>query len=109
MKIWILLLSLLFLKCNSDLKKDFKISLHETSRKFTPQDTLRLDIVNQKNHPIDSIVYQLGKKKISPNESLIKHPLGIHLLTATVYSSGKKNEYQQQISILSNAHPKLYS
>jgi len=109
MKIWILLLSLLFLKCNSDLKKDFKISLQETSRKFTPQDTLRLDIVNQKNHPIDSIVYQLGKKKISPNESLIKHPLGIHLLTATVYSSGKKNEYQQQISILSNAPPKLYS
>ena len=47
MKIWILLLTLLLLKCNTDITKDFKLSFVEKSKKFTPNDTLKFNIVNK--------------------------------------------------------------
>jgi glutamine cyclotransferase len=109
MKIWILLLSLLLLKCNADITKDFRLSVAEKSKKFTPNDTLKFNIVNKKNHPIDSVVYHLGGIKISDVQPLNKKSLGIYNLTASVYLSGKKLEYKEKITIVSASKPKLYT
>ena len=109
MKIWILLLSLLLLKCNTDITKDFRLSVLEKSKKFTPNDTLKFNIVNKKNHPIDSVVYHLGGIKISDVQPLSKKSLGIYNLTASVYLSGKKLEYKEKITIVSPSKPKLYT
>ena len=76
MKNWILLLSLLLLKCNADITKDFRLSVVEKSKKFTPNDTLKFNIVNKKNHPIDSVVYHLGGIKISDVQPLNNKSLG---------------------------------
>ena len=109
MKIWIFLLSLLFLKCNSDIKKDFKISFSEKSKKFTPNDTLKLKLVNKKNHNIDSVVYYLNGKRIGTNHSLENIPLGIFDLTISVYVSEQKLDYREKIIIVSPSMPKLYT
>lgn len=109
MKIWILLLALLFLKCNKDLSKDFKLNIFENSKKYTQNDTLKLDIKNKKNHPIDSIDFRLDGQRISKSEPLRDKSLGIYSLSASVYTSGEKTQYNEQISIVSAAKPKLYS
>ena len=109
MKIWILLISLLLLKCNTDITKDFKLSVIQKSKKFIPSDTLKLSIINKKNHPIDSVVYYLEGEKISEAHALNNKKLGIYNLIASIYVSGKKLEYKQNISIVSPSKPQLYS
>lgn len=109
MKIWILLLSLLLLKCNTDIKKDFKLLVMEKSKKFTPDDTLKFSIVNKKNHSLDSIVYYLEGEKISHVRPLKNKPLGVYKLTASVYASGNIFKYTENISIVSSSQPKLYT
>ena len=109
MKIWILLMSLLLLKCNTDITKDFRLSVVEKSKKFKPNDTLKFNVVNKKNHPIDSVVYHLDGIKISDVQPLNNKSLGIYDLKASVYLSGKKLEYKENISIVSASKPKLYT
>ena len=109
MKIWILLLSLLLLKCNTEITKDFRLSVLEKSKKFTANDTLKFNIVNKKNHPIDSVVYRLDGIKISDVQPLNNKSLGIYDLTASVYLSRKKLEYKEKITIVSPSKPKLYT
>ena len=109
MKIWILLLSLLFLKCNGDLSKDFKLTVLEKSKKYTPNDTLRFKLINKKNHPIDSVVYQLEGQKIDELHPLKNITLGIYDLTASVYVSGRKSDYAEKITIVAPVKPKLYT
>ena len=109
MKIWILLLSLLLLKCNTEITKDFRLSVLEKSKKFTANDTLKLNIVNKKNHPIDSVVYRLDGIKISDVQPLNNKSLGIYDLTASVYLSRKKLVYKEKITIVSPSKPKLYT
>lgn len=109
MKIWILLLSVLFLKCNADLSKDFKFKIFEKNKKFTTNDTLTLDIYNKKKHPIDSVVYRLDGQRIATTEPLINKKLGLYNLSAEVYSSGQKVKFNEQIHIVSKDKPKLYT
>lgn len=109
MKIWILLFSLLFLKCHSDLSKDFKLSVTEKNKKFTPNDTLKLNIKNKKKHLIDSIVYRLNDQKINNPQPLSDMQLGKYSLSASVYVSGKKVEFKEQLNIVSASKPKLYT
>ena len=109
MKFWILLTSLLFLKCNSDLSKDFKLTLPEKNKKYTLNDTLKFALQNKKNHPIDSVVVTLEGKNVLDGHPLKNHSLGIHPLVATVYSSGNTTEYREQLTIVSDTKPTLYT
>ncbi|MEC7173599.1 MAG: glutaminyl-peptide cyclotransferase [Bacteroidota bacterium] len=109
MKIWILFLSLLLLKCNTDLTRDFRLSIDKKNKKFTPDDTLKFNLLNKKNHTIDSIVYHLEGKKISNDQPLNNKRLGIYNLKALVYVSGNKFEYNENISIVSPSKPHLFT
>jgi glutaminyl-peptide cyclotransferase len=109
MKIWILLLSLLFLKCNPDRSKDFVLKISDKSKKFTTNDTLKLAIDNKKNHPIDSVIYRLEGQKIHKNQPLKNKSLGLYELSASIYNSDDFIELKQQISIVSDSKPSLYT
>ncbi len=109
MKIWILFLSILFLKCNTDISKDLKLVVHEKNKKFTPKDSLKFDIYNKKNHSIDSVVFRFDGERVKGDIALIKKSLGFYKLSASIYSSGKKLDYNQEISIVSATKPKLYT
>ncbi len=109
MKFWILFLSLLFLKCNTDISKDLKLIVLEKSKKFTPNDKLNFNIINKKKYSIDSIIFKLDGKRVNNGLALNKMSLGLFELTASVYTSGKKYEYEEMISIVSEKKPKLYT
>ena len=94
---------------HTDITKDFKLSFVEKSKKFTPNDTLKFNIVNKKNHPIDSVVYHLDGEKISDIQPLNNKSLGIYDITASIFISGNKLEYKENISIVSASKPKLYT
>ncbi len=76
MKIWILLLSIFFLKCNADINADFKLQLTQKNKKYTPNDSLRFKLINKKNHPIDSVVFRLNGKRIRNEHPLIDQKVG---------------------------------
>ena len=109
MKIWILFLSILFLKCNTDISKDLKFVVYENNKKFTPKDSLKFDIYNKKNHSIDSVVFRFDGERVHSGIALIKKSLGFYKLSASIYSSGRKFDYNQEISIVSATKPKLYT
>ena len=109
MKIWILFLSLLFLKCNADISKDIKLIVFEQSKKFTINDSLKFNISNKKNHPIDSVVFRLDGEQVNSGVALRNKSLGLYKLSASVYASGKKLNYDQEISIVSAVKPKLFT
>ena len=110
MKIWLLfLLQLLILNCSSDISKDFFLLVKKKDKKFVKSDTLQVQISNKKNHIIDSINYFLNKKRIRKNFPLLNVKLGIHMLSAVVYSKGHNFEYNSKITLLSDFKPKLYT
>ena len=109
MKIWILLLSIFFLKCNADINADFKLQLTQKNKKYTPNDSLRFKLINKKNHPIDSVVFRLNGKRIRNEHPLIDQKLGIFRLTSSVFVQGKEYQQQEQLSVVSSNKPKLYS
>ena len=109
MKFWILFLSLLLLKCNTDISSDLKLIVLEKSKKFTPNDSLYFNIINKKKYSIDSIIFKLDGKKVNNGLVLNKMSLGLFELSASVYISGKKYEYEEIISIVSEKKPKLYT
>ena len=109
MKIWILFLSLLFLKCNVDISKDLKLVVPKKYKKFTPNDSLKFYITNKKNHPIDSLIFRLDGERVNSGIALNNMSLGLYELSASIYSSGKKLDYNQEISIVSEVKPKLFT
>ena len=109
MKIWILLLSIFFLKCNADINADFKLQLTQKNKKYTPNDSLRFKLINKKNHPIDSVVFRLNGKRIRNEYPLIDQKLGVFRLTSSVFVQGKEYQQQEQLSVVSSNKPKLYS
>ena len=110
MKIWSLFLfPLILLKCNTDISNDFNMLISKKDKKFIQSDTLEIKILNQKNHPIDSIFYILNEKRISQKFPLIDFKLGIHPLKVSVYCKGIKFEYKTQITLLSDIKPQLYT
>ena len=110
MKIWLLFLfQLLILNCSSDISRDFFLLVKKKDKKFVKSDTLQVQISNKKNHPIDSINYFLNKKRIRKNFPLLNVKLGIHSLSAVVYSRGNNFEYNSIITLLSDVKPKLYT
>ena len=110
MNIWLLFLfQLLILNCSSDISKDFFLLVKKKDKKFVKSDTLQVQISNKKNHTIDSINYFLNKKRIRKNFPLLNVKLGIHMLSAVVYSKGHNFEYNSKITLLSDVKPKLYT
>uniref|UniRef100_UPI0030C7B1C9 glutaminyl-peptide cyclotransferase n=1 Tax=Yeosuana marina TaxID=1565536 RepID=UPI0030C7B1C9 len=108
----IIFLSLIIIGCgsnNGQKKSDFKLSTNSKNNTFSNSDTLRLSVENPKNHTIDSISYSLDGKKIGKSTALNSFKLGKQTIVATVYFNAEQQSINENIIILNNEQPKIYT
>ncbi len=108
----ILLLSLFIISCGSNngpKKSDFNIVTNAKGNNMTIGETLDLSIANPKNHDVKSVTYKLSSKSISANELLDTEKLGKQIIEALVSYDDKQEIIKQNIVILNNEKPKVYS
>ena len=99
---------LFFIKCNTDIEKDFNINILTKNKKFTQVDTLIFSLINKREHAIDSVIYLLNGINVKPATPLKLFPLGYQKLEAKIYKAGNVFKIEDQITILSSIAPKLY-
>jgi len=107
-----LLLSLFIISCGSNngtKKSDFAINTNTKGNNITIGETLDLSIANPKNHDVKSVTYKLSGKSISAKELLDSEKLGKQLIEALISYDEKEEVIKQNIVILNNEKPKVYS
>ncbi|WP_166961158.1 glutaminyl-peptide cyclotransferase [Yeosuana marina] len=108
----IIFLSLIIIGCgsnNGQKKSDFKLNTNSKNNTFSNSDTLRLSLENPKNHTIDSISYSLDGRKIGVSTALNNFKLGKQTIVATVYFNSEQQSINENIIILNNEQPKIYT
>ncbi len=108
----IIFLSLTIIGCgsnNGQKKSDFKLNINSKNNTFSNSDTLKLSIENPKNHTIDSVSYSLEGKKIGKSTPLNNFKLGKQTIVASVYFNAEQQSINQNIIILNNKQPKIYT
>lgn len=108
----IIFLSTLLFACgtnNGQKKSDFILKTNSKNNTFLNNESLSLTIENPKNQPIDSVQYKLENKKIGESTSLIDIKLGKHTVEAIVYSNNEQQSVFQNIIILNNEAPKIFT
>ena len=108
-------LSLFLASCgsNSEGEKDiFSLEIQNSQKTYTPNDVISVSLKNPKGIETDSVVYFLNKDQlvvVDNKISLENQKLGNRILRTEIYGNGKKYESSQNITILSNIKPKLYT
>lgn len=108
----ITLLTLVLIGCGSNgnhKKSDFSILTNASKGNISNQKTLKLDLENKKDHPIDSVTYTLDGISIPENFNLENQKLGKHTLEATVYFNDEKQTTTSVLTILNHELPKVYT
>lgn len=108
----IIFLNSLLISCgtNSGQKKnDFTIKTNATKGNISIDETLKLSLINKKNHTIDSIVYTLAGNHVEDQIALTNSKLGKQTIEATIYFENEKQTVNSTVTILNNALPKVYS
>ncbi len=94
---------------NGQKKSDFKLNTNSKNNTFSNSDTLKLSLENPKNHTIDSISYSLDGRKIGVSTALNNFKLGKQTIVATVYFNSEQQSINENIIILNNEQPKIYT
>lgn len=108
-------LAALFVSCGNNAKSEndsFLLEISKPKKTYTPNDEISVTVSNKNKLTIDSIVYNLGTKRLKANKdqiSLAEQKLGERTLRADIYSDGKKYEASKKITILSALKPKVYT
>ena len=112
----VIFLAIIFMSCDEDLSKDFKITFKSNSKSFTNSDLLYGSIKALKDHEISLVEIKLQSKIILNSTSLeafsvdlSQFKLGNHDLKVTLKVNGEKVEISKSIKILSGISPQLYS
>ncbi|PWI29092.1 glutamine cyclotransferase [Flavobacteriaceae bacterium LYZ1037] len=108
----IIILGIFFLSCGSNSaqkKNDISIKTNAEGHAITADKTLELEISNPKSHEIASVEYKLDGKPVSEHVELKTLRLGDHLVEATLNFGGETATITQNITILNNQTPKVYS
>ncbi len=94
----------------------FEITIKDSKKTYTPNDTFLVSVINKKNKAIDSVVYYLNSDRITASNtfsevsiSLEGQKLGLRTLYAKVYSGDNKYDVSTKVSILSSIKPKVYT
>ncbi|MEZ4853632.1 glutaminyl-peptide cyclotransferase [Flavobacterium sp.] len=103
--------------CNNDKKNisdNFSIDTSSIKQVYTTPETLQLQLKNEKNNTIDSVVYRINDKRIGTalQNNVVSFTmnglkLGYQKLTATVYSEGNNGEVETHFTMASTIEPKL--
>ncbi|MCX7552150.1 glutaminyl-peptide cyclotransferase [Xanthomarina sp. F2636L] len=108
----IIFLGSFLLSCGSNStqkKNDISIKTNAEGHAMTTDKTLELGISNPKNHEISSVEFKLDGKPVSEQVDLKTYRLGDHLIEATLNLGGDTETVTQNITILNNQTPKVYS
>ena len=108
----IIFLSTLLIACgtnNGQNKGGFILKTNSKNNTFSNNETLALSLQNPKNQTIDSIVFKLDNKKIGESSSLIDFKLGKQTIEAVVYFNNEHQSVFQNIIILNNETPKIFT
>jgi glutaminyl-peptide cyclotransferase len=108
----IIFLSLIIIACgsnNGQKKNDFKLKTNSKDNTFSISETLKLSIDNPKNLVIDSVSYAIDNKTIEATTVLKDFKLGKQTVVATVYTNGEQQIASENIIILNNEVPKIYT
>ncbi|WP_040555824.1 glutaminyl-peptide cyclotransferase [Psychroflexus gondwanensis] len=112
----IIFLAIVFMSCDEDLSKDFKITLEKDAKSFTDSDLLKGSIKALKDHEVSSVEIKFQDKIILNSTSLeafsvdlSEFKLGNHDLKVNLKVNGEKVELSKSIKLLSSISPKLYT
>lgn len=112
----IISLGILLTACEDKKNISEVVSIDTSAMKqvYTTPETLQLQLKNEKNIPIDSVVYRINNKRIgtaAQNNAVSFDMNGIKLgyqkLSAMVYSEGKHDEVSTNFTMASHIEPKL--
>lgn len=107
----VIFLTLTLIACGSKTgtkKNHFSIKTNAIKGNISIDQTLELSIINNKNHVLDSISYNLDGKTINATSSLKNTKLGKQIIEATVYFNNEQETVSTNITILNNKAPKIY-
>ncbi|MFH6768914.1 glutaminyl-peptide cyclotransferase [Gaetbulibacter aquiaggeris] len=108
----IIFLSILLIACgtnNGQNKGGFILKTNSKNNTFSNNETLSISLENPKNQTIDSIVFKLDNKTIGESSSLIDFKLGKQTIEAVVYFNNEHQSVFQNIIILNNETPKIFT
>lgn len=110
-------LSLAVMSCEKDkneLKNNFSIDTSALKQVYTLNESINLQVKNDKNLPVDSVQYFFGDKKIGSVKentvfpfSLNECKLGNQNIKAIVFTEGASVDEETKITIASGIEPKL--
>jgi glutamine cyclotransferase len=106
------ILSCLIFACggNSNQKtNNFSIQTNAKNNSIILNETLELKLKNPKNKEVSSVSYSLNGKSISEKTKITDFKLGLHTLEAKVNYDGETETVRQNISILNNKTPKVFT
>ena len=90
MKQLLLILSLLLISnCENNNSKDFKIKIQSSDRTIKLNDTIKIEILNKKNIPIDSTELFINNKVVDNEIILNDYMLGNQHVNAVVYTNSQ--------------------
>ena len=100
----------------NDPNQLFSITIENKKKAYRPSDVLEVSLQNKKGKELDSVVYFLQEERLATGEptkattvSLQEQRLGSRTLSATIYSEGEQYEISQQVLLLSDTPPTLYT
>lgn len=108
-----------FLSCEEKVSSAndlFDLTIKDIQKTYTPNDELKVAILNKKNSVVDSVVYYMNTDRIISSKDisvvsidLKNEKLGNRSLIAKVYSEGTAYDVSKKLTILSAITPKLYT
>ncbi|WP_452220989.1 glutaminyl-peptide cyclotransferase [Lacinutrix salivirga] len=108
----IIFLTTLLFNCGGSSKQkknEFSLKTSAQNNAIAYNEVLNFELLNPKNHEIESVTYTLNGKSVSNPISLSNHPLGKYDLVATVNYDGETETVTKPISILNTVAPKVFS
>jgi len=109
MKQLLLILSLFLISnCESNNSKDFKLKIKSSDKTIKLNDTIKIEISNKKNIPIDSTQLLINNKVVG-NEIILKdYILGNQYVKAIIYSDNESYILNSSFDLYSDSPPSLY-
>ncbi|MFY0714235.1 glutaminyl-peptide cyclotransferase [Seonamhaeicola sp. NFXS20] len=107
----IIFLSGLIISCGSNSgnkKNEFALQTNAEKGNISIAETLKLSLINKKNHTVDSVIHTLNKKIITDNTPLIDFKLGKQTIESKVYFENKVETINTPITLLNNVAPKIF-
>jgi len=101
--------------CNSnEAKKDklFSLSIHSPKKEIQQGNVIEVELINKKNKTIDQVEYTLNGQKVEVSDNkltLDTKKLGIQSLQAHIVFEGDSVLISENITVLSNTPPKVYT